>query len=494
MLIVICIFIFRLSFLKDIVQTSEIAQILLANLNCRDTISLQIATGSPFCREQIYWKSIEYNYKLENIEWLLKDQFEFVFDKEIEKLYDYINKSKYICVAGGYPTLMFLNRTLSGYLDSDIDIYIMEPSDIPVNTIAFIDFVNSNYRVSFESINASNCVYNIKLEGYCRTLQIICTRSRSINEIFYEYDMGYNKCGLYGGHTFVTFDALYSKKNRMTWTNKPVSGRINKAYDKGISVYGYDVQEESGASKKQRKAIVSVQYVVQKVSPIKKFMMGYGGFVQRQNVGVIQNNKIVDVDVCKEYRNCMLYYLRQCDYNIKYCQYMCCIGDCIEVSVRGKLMSLENNGKFFIEVRKEQNSVMNMVDNIERMYEIISGKYNEFDKNINIVTCDKLWEESIFHCDKMKEDIPYFYTRNHFYINISSHKIDINKLVNVRNSGLDYMMKLYIRLLPVTNIYRDKNNKKCYVKCINFNYNLCDITDILDNDNVVIVEDDYPFV
>lgn len=349
---------------------------------------------------------------LQDINWLLKDMFTFIFDKELEKLYDYINNNKYICVAGGYPTLMFLNKTLTLYPDSDIDIYIMEPTDEAVNTIALLHFINNNYSAIFESINHSNCVFNIKLKEYHRPIQIICTKYKSINEILFNFDMSYNKCALYCGHTFVTFDALYSKQCGITWTNNPTMGRINKAYNKGIYVYNFNNSTEKDKTILKYIQPIRFKEILEKISPIKQFMITYNPNAN-YNMTVFKNKRIVDVQK-SEHNGCILCYLIPCNYNIKYVQNMHILGSKFECNIRAKIMTIYENNEVFLEVKnKEHDNVLNMLDSVNEITKIINNKYHNYYINVNAITCDnsEKWKQTIFHKNNFNNVIiiPYYY-------------------------------------------------------------------------------------
>lgn len=70
--------------------------------------------------------------------------------------------------------------------------------------------------------------------------------------------------------------------------------------------------------------------------------------------------------------------------------------------------------------------------------------------------------------------------------------MDFDKIRQYRNTGLEYMMKLYI------SVKKDVHYNSLlltYERYYYFQYDLMDVSEILDNDNTVCEnEEDYPFV
>ena len=259
----------------ELLKLDDITQNILSYLEFQNIINLNIASGNTIQDVRIYWKSIEYNKIMTHSKFLLENKFKYKYNNKLQKFYEYIKSNPYICVAGGYPTLMFLGRNLNDYKDSDIDVYVMEESENPKNTLELIEFLDNNFKIQFQQINNCKSVFNCIIDGCSRTLQIISTQFRNVNEIFKSFDMGYIKCGLYLGKTIVTYDAIYSKNKNMTYINFPNKTRINKAYEKNMKVYGYNKIDDEDNVDLVNKKLTVVNTNDLDIIPLTNFIIGY---------------------------------------------------------------------------------------------------------------------------------------------------------------------------------------------------------------------------
>jgi hypothetical protein len=167
---------------------------------------------------------------------LIKENFNIQHEtNEIKMLFDYISSNDELCIAGGYPTLFYLNKNSNDYINSDIDIFIMGGYDyftdeestnkLTNKFINLIDYINSNFKInSIASFSRNNdnkySVFDIKCEKINRTIQIICTCSNNFAEVLHSFDSSYSKCGFYKGEFYMSHDMKYSIDLGITWFYK----------------------------------------------------------------------------------------------------------------------------------------------------------------------------------------------------------------------------------------------------------------------------------
>lgn len=243
----------------NIFNTNEIMNIICRELSLQDMLNMLSIQDIHIPHEIIYWKSISEYKVLKDTKFLMKNIFEYIYDDAIKILYEYISKNDRIVIAGGYPSLIFFEKDLNMFPDSDIDIYVTDDID-GSHTIKLIEFLNKNYNISLSSPESrSDSVYsviNVSIETYPRVLQIICINVRTIAELLASFDMEFLHCALHMNNTYITYSALCSKNTNTTQIkghyNKETGEidyyvkqlRINKAYKKGLHVEGYDEDKE----------------------------------------------------------------------------------------------------------------------------------------------------------------------------------------------------------------------------------------------------------
>ena len=161
------------------------------------------------------------------------------------KYNDIINEfnSEYYCIAGGFPTKLYLDLPMK-YEDgniSDIDIYVLGGRDIEKveddNVIGIhrrnilIDFSNKiktldkKFHIKnvlrHQDINGDpipSCIYTFCFELLENPIQFIFTKSINLTEILTSFDNSHNRCGIsYKGEFYVTPDAEISKNIFMTY-------------------------------------------------------------------------------------------------------------------------------------------------------------------------------------------------------------------------------------------------------------------------------------
>lgn len=287
---------------------NDLAKQIILFLDFDNTIKLHKALNYSIPDIYIYWKALEFNKTLLHEKFLLEDKFKYSYNNKLKKFYDFIKTNPKICIAGGYPSLMFLGKDLKDYPDSDIDIYVMEKKDSLNETINLLNFLTRTYNVSITDHKHSRSVFNVKVEGCSRVLQVIIISISSIQKILNSFDMGYIKCALYLGHTYTTYDAIYSKNTGVSYTKYPNRVRINKAYDKGIKVHDYEKTEIIKFCKyctkyetcKKCKYFdttenLTMKDIISNFIPIDEFIIGYhtlGSFICDDNMDFRKSNPL----------------------------------------------------------------------------------------------------------------------------------------------------------------------------------------------------------
>jgi hypothetical protein len=212
-----------------------------------------------------YWIALQHKdmFILRNNAHLIKNAFRFndCESESLKKLFDYLKNSPHLCVAGGYPTLQYLEKNLSDFQESDIDIFLLGLRDKEIlenddcsgyNKEAkhyfnyfvkeFVNFLDDQFTIdkitSYTDMEA--CVFNIHCKKLSRTIQLISTKYDTVAELLNTFDLTHCKCALYLGDTYVTPDAEYAKRYNTTFClhtyYKPK--RLNKAYNLGLTIYG----------------------------------------------------------------------------------------------------------------------------------------------------------------------------------------------------------------------------------------------------------------
>lgn len=194
--------------------------------------------------ELVYWKSLQYKCALTSNHYLIKDAFDWTEEYDLEPLYDYLMNEPNICIAGGYPTLLFLGKDTQDF-SGDIDIYIFRSTNHDmIDTLQrFTNIIQREYGIKhIDKIGPSEChsVFNI-YTCLPRPIQIIGTCDTSLSEIIRQFDASHNRCAWYMGHTYVTYDALYAKERMMTYfiKNHYNHKRLNKAHQLGFEIFQY---------------------------------------------------------------------------------------------------------------------------------------------------------------------------------------------------------------------------------------------------------------
>lgn len=199
---------------------------------------------------KIYNTAISQNNEeiLHSVNKLYKNDFSFYIENEnMIPFYNYIGSNDNMCIAGGYPTLHYLNKNLSDYPNSDIDVFILKTNNHNDNndnqkiTIQkFLIFLNDTYMISsIKGDSKSKCsIFDVVCLNFSRKIQIICTNYSNIAVLLNSFDSSHCKCCFYMNNTYVTPDAKLTKNTGYTcfYSYYPSPKRIEKVHKLRIDV------------------------------------------------------------------------------------------------------------------------------------------------------------------------------------------------------------------------------------------------------------------
>lgn len=173
----------------------------------------------------IYKNLVDYTYALGckvrhefyNQKLLIANTFNWVDeDFSLKIIIDYVRSNDNLCIAGGYTTLMFLNKDFKDYPDSDIDIFIMNVSVDPVKTFEHLcKFILRIYPDT--QYNQTLSVFDLKIKNISRTFQIILTKLKNPTHVLSSFDFSHNKSCYYLDKTYSLPDAIHSRISKKTY-------------------------------------------------------------------------------------------------------------------------------------------------------------------------------------------------------------------------------------------------------------------------------------
>ena len=187
---------------------------------------------NSLCKEALYYRHIN-NINTDNF--LIKNSFNFIIEDDIMiPLFNYITSDKSIVIAGGYTTYMFFEKEFKP--ESDIDFFINDKNKL----IRFVNFIAKNYHLADIQLKGKS-VIDIKLSESKRSIQIIYSDFESIGQLLDSFDFSYCKTAYHKGISYITYDALLSKNNKVAITySNPMDGRIEKAEYFDLKVLNHD--------------------------------------------------------------------------------------------------------------------------------------------------------------------------------------------------------------------------------------------------------------
>lgn len=272
----------------------EILLNIMNHLDLEDILNLRYTINNfETLDEIIYWKSLEHKKVLISDHYLLKNEFEWIIEKGQESLiyiYEYLKNEPNICIAGGYPTIQFLNKPISEFPNSDIDVYIFnDHKNTLKNFLEHLDKHIGMRRIEFHGKHFDKkSIYNIYLKGINRPIQVIGIINESISSILRQYDASHVRCCLYLGNTYVTYDAKYSKKINTTYfyKNKNNYGRLNKAHKLGLKIFHLPKYVPHILSMKRSKLChYTIKNVIYDFTPVENWIKSYtrGQYIENRN-------------------------------------------------------------------------------------------------------------------------------------------------------------------------------------------------------------------
>jgi hypothetical protein len=219
---------------------------------------------------------------------LLKNEFQILLENSnMEDFYNYICCRGNMCIAGGYPTLLYHQKKLQLFPESDIDVYILCNDDLIDDSYTstftnFILFLDKIYNISSitcnkKSYETKKCgVFDIVCQKLNRRINIICTLCTSVGQLLNDYDASYCKCCIYMNDTYITPDAKMAKDTNITcfYRNSPNLKRVTKAKKLGFTVLNY-INEKYTINKQGEKISISIDDAIINFKAIKKWSNQY---------------------------------------------------------------------------------------------------------------------------------------------------------------------------------------------------------------------------
>lgn len=189
--------------------------------------------------------STKIKYELKSMHWLIPNIFKWTnTDLKLEVLIEYIKSDENLCIAGGYTTLMFLNKNLDDCPNSDVDVFIINRTAEPKVTFDLLcEFISENYLDVY--FDQKGSVFNIKIPEINRTIQIIVSSFVSPTHVLISFDFSHNRSCYYLGQTYCLPDAIdaLSKKTSYTVPNIKLH-RLAKAKLLGLEISNMIVDDD----------------------------------------------------------------------------------------------------------------------------------------------------------------------------------------------------------------------------------------------------------
>lgn len=183
---------------------------------------------------------------------LIADSFKWIDESpNFNQIINYVRSDDNLCIAGGYTTLMFFNKNLNNFPDSDVDIFIMNVSADPVETFKKLhQFIIQTYPDA--KYNQIISVFDIKIESINRTIQIILTDLRSPVHVLSSFDFSHNKSCYYLGRTYCLPDAQQSLSLKKTYyyAKQIRIQRLIKVNKLGLTISNVKIDEGLNTVKK----------------------------------------------------------------------------------------------------------------------------------------------------------------------------------------------------------------------------------------------------
>jgi hypothetical protein len=221
----------------------------------------------PSLKEPTYYYYINNNILIKKDNYLLKDIFPLIIENEnINKIYSCVENMKNIAICGGYMTSMYFLSSF--HEESDIDIYIWG-KEWRKTYDEFFRRLKLYFLIQIEQIG--NSVLTISIKNM-RQIQLILVDAESLTEILTDFDNMHNRCAYMNKHTYITYDALWSKRNKCTYFYKDVKkSRLEKVKRYSLNVLN-NINEDS---------LINSEIKIEKrrylgiITPSKNWMLSY---------------------------------------------------------------------------------------------------------------------------------------------------------------------------------------------------------------------------
>ena len=188
--------------------------------------------------EQYYCRTFDEIRKMNEMELC----YNFVVESGYEEFFEYVSKNDNIWIAGGYPSLIYFEKNLAEFPDSDIDVFINNN----VTTLEienFLTFLNKTYEIVeiCSYFEENNNVFNVKCKKICRIIQIIFHLYVNVNEHISAFDSSHCHCAIINNKLIVRPVTQYTKNTGLCkiFDKMCNPSRMNKIHKLGFKILGY---------------------------------------------------------------------------------------------------------------------------------------------------------------------------------------------------------------------------------------------------------------
>jgi hypothetical protein len=206
--------------------------------------------------DYIYYRHAMENELVDSLDYFIKGVFgQPIFNNQpLNNLFYYISGNDALCIAGGFPTQLYMGNIPKD--TSDIDIYVLGGLRHSYSTddtrflkkhlldvYNLLEFIYSNYSDIRVKRIGSN-VYTITVREFTHPIQIILTIYSSLAEVLSSFDNSHNRCGMYKNDTYIGIDARLSHSTKTTYFYTPAkASRYIKAANLGFNIFGLNDKE-----------------------------------------------------------------------------------------------------------------------------------------------------------------------------------------------------------------------------------------------------------
>jgi hypothetical protein len=460
---------------------------------------LQQLSKSTFneVKKYIYFRCASDNVRLYSMNYLIEDNFINLIPEDIKIVIDKLMEIEYFCIAGGFPTQLYLETIPKE--SSDIDIFVLggkiqndnKKRLLMIQFYYFIGWFDSIYNASTFIVISTNII-EVKADNFPYKLQFIFTENHNLIEVLSTFDNSHNRCGLYQNKSYICEDTMISKKTMTTYFyNHCRALRYKKAKDLGFNIFNLSEDDNKSLEKYnprqyfREQKIISL-YDIYRLEPtfIKNWDNTYdfsGNFINNtveiDIENIVQYEKYLEVKKNKGFYDIYIKYPT----NIKNIT----IKKKVLLYFKSKFVKLENANNRYIFDYNKATTIKNTLLTITRK----GNKLEKVPDYILETSCDLIgWENYLKSLQINKEEIfRMLNKRGRRVLMIDVENIIINPYRTYRINHYDIQLYKYfgysyrdnIKQHPQTNTayikikrnIEDNTEYKIYCNCTYTNYN-----------------------